>query len=307
MRAPCLQPFLAALVFVGTATFALAADYTPADAYQRATRLKTMVASLLAEDLLPEKLAADPEPVASKPRHVLRLAVDVFERVQTLRSLNGLPENPAPDLPPEQATPGHVVDVLEAATRDLAELAPVYSVTFDTALPAREDGRGPHDVLARLRAINASLEHLGVPPVLPNDVYRAALGLDAQLAKVAKLRGATTDVDAPTVTSAQPKDALAEAISFIADLERISAERPDLALPQGVATPPVPAAGQPVKPADVLLATQFALADVYSLSVALGNRDPLEPSPPQAGKTPADTQNAIAHARAQLAAIAATR
>ncbi len=164
------------------------------------------------------------------PAMSCELAVDVFERIQSLRNLNGLAENSPPALPPEQATPGHVVAVLEAAATDLAELAPVYGIGFDTALPLREENRGPQDVLAHLRAVNASLERLGVPPVLPNDVYSTALSLDEQMMKTAQLRGVSADIEAPQVSEALPKDALAEALAFIDDLARLSADRPDLAL-----------------------------------------------------------------------------
>lgn len=282
-----------------------AQELTPSDAFQRAAQIKSMVLTMLEADLYDVKDLPDPAVVPSRPRHVLRVAVDVFERIQTLRLLNGLAENPAPATEAKEIEPGHVVAVLEQAASELQELGPIYGVNLKVGLPQRDDDKKPGEVLAHLRAINDGLVLLGVPATLPNDVQRTALEIRQEMTKVATIKGVSTKVKAETVKSAIPGDALSEVIGLIDDLRNATENNAHLALPSGVAAPPVPEGGKAIRPADVLLAAQFALADVYALNVALGDKKPLERIPTQAGKNPADVKNAIAGSRAQLAAIVA--
>ncbi|NRG16456.1 hypothetical protein HPQ64_02000 [Rhizobiales bacterium] len=282
-----------------------AQDLTPTDAFQRAAQIKSMVLMMLEADLYDVKDLPDPAIVPSRPRHVLRVAVDVFERIQTLRLLNGLAENPAPTTEAKPTRAADVVAVLEQAASELQELGPIYGVNLKIDLPGRDGDRTPGEVLAHLRAINDGLVLLGVPVTLPNDVQRTALEIRQEMTKVASLKGAPTNVKAEAVKSAMPSDALSEVMGLIDDLRNATENDASLALPSGVAVPPVPEGGKTIRPADVLLAAQFALADVYALNVALGDKNPLERIPTQAGKNPADVKNAIAGSRAQLAAIVA--
>ncbi|MXN66733.1 hypothetical protein GR183_17600 [Stappia sp. GBMRC 2046] len=282
-----------------------AQDLTPSDAFQRAAQIKSMVLLMLEADLYDVKDLPDPEVVPSRPRHVLRVAVDVFERIQTLRLLNGLAQNPAPATPAKPTEPAHVVGVLEQAAAELQELGPIYGVNLKIDMPGKAEDKVPGEVLAHLRAINAGLELLGVPSTLPNDVQRTALEIRQEMGKAVALTGASTEAKAERVSSAMPSDALSEVMALIDDLRAAGESNPKLALPAGVAAPPMPEGGNQVSPSDVLLAAQFALADIYALNVSLGNEDALERIPTQAGKNPADVKNVIAYSRAQLAAIVA--
>ena len=293
-------------LFLIVCTPANAQKITPSDAFDKAAYLGLMVERLMQRDLLDSALPKDPEVVPARPRHVLQLATIAFEGVQALRKLNGFPVNHVNQMEAEETKPIHVVERIDAAIKDLAELGAVYGADLNIQDIVREEDKKPSHVLARLRAVNAGLHKLGIPKVLPNDVFRVALSIRDQARKVARLRGVSAEPRIETLGSASPAAALEEAMDLISDLGAMSRDNPDFALPKGVAHPPRPAKGKPVAPGDVLLAVQFACADVYSLTVKLGNKDPLVLPPEQSGRNPSDVRNTLALARAYLAAVAAT-
>lgn len=301
-----LVPVLLGCVIAGCVLpqASLAQKITPDDAYQRAAHLGLLVEKLLKQDLINDGLAPDPTVIASRPRHVLRLSTRTFENIQAVRSINGLAVNsPKPTLA-EPVTPAFVVELLDDATKDLIELGAVYDVDLAIPLPTKETGKKPGDVLARLRAVNISLYRLGAPSVLPNDVFRVSKSIEEQINKVMAKRKPDARVKIKNVDKAKPADALKEAMAVVQAMETLAKANPDLAIPKGFATPPQPEKGKPVTPADVLIATEFALADIYMLSVIAGNKDPLTMPPAEAGRNPADVKNKLALVRANLDSLA---
>ena len=293
---------LAAFMIVATAVPSYAA--TPSDAFQRAEHLGEMIEILLESDLNEKKLEADPAKNASRPRHVLRYATRVFEEIQFLRVLNGKSAQPLPKIDASEIKPNDVVEVLEAAIASLRDLEDVYQVELDFTPPKVAENKKPDDVLSRLRAVAKSLFKLGTPKILPNDVYRVVLGIKEQTDTLLSRRGIVNTTTAPSVEKASPADAMTEALQLFDDLEQITASQSDLALPGGVARPPVPAQNTTVTPTDVFLAAQYALADLYSLNVSLGYDKPLKLPPPQSGKNPANVKNTLAQARLNIQALA---
>ena len=280
---------------------------SPADAFQRAEYLGQIVERLLHSDLHEGKLSPDPAILPNRPRHVLRLASYAYENVQFLRTLNGLPEDKTINTHAKEVKPDDVILLLDAAIKSAKELAVIYRTNLDFPKPAVADKKSPGEVLARLRAVNKDLIKLGSPKTLPNDVYRIALGINAQAKAMTSLRGIDVAGNYEHVKKANPADALQEATNLISDLEKLSQSNETFSLPNGVTKPPIPKEGTPVTPANVLLATQFALADVYSLNVKLGYDKDLILPPVQAGRNPADVKNILAEARLHINALSASK
>ena len=276
---------------------------TPADAYQRAEHLGLMIGELLSADLSKNGLAPEPDLTPCRPRHVLRLATNVFENVQAVRKLNGLQVTTARNTEAVEVKPADVVVMLDDAIKSTRALGKVYKVAFSFTPPSKRNNISPDNVMAKLRSVNSGLIELGAPKVLPNDVYRIALSIDQQLAPLAPEKSRSLKADGSGVKKATPAQALSEALSLVKDLDALSKSSVKMALPKGVIAPPTPPKGEKVTPADVLLATQFALADVYSLSVVLGNKQPLKLPDVQSGRNPADVKNVLASARLHVQAL----
>lgn len=276
---------------------------TPTDAFQRAEHLGKIVERLLESDLHEAKLEPDPPLSASRPRHVLRLATYVHENMQFIRALNGLPADEVVKIKAKEVKPADVVAVLDSVIKSALSLANIYEVDLNFSAPATTAKKTPDEVLARLRAINISLGKLGAPRILPNDVYRISLGINDQVKVMTSLRGIKVMDAFKKVDKATPADALKEAKDLINDLDVLSKSSSEFSLPRGVATPPMPKKGAPVTPSNVLLATQFALADVHSLNVVLGYDKDLILPPAQAGRNPADVKNILAEARLHIKAM----
>lgn len=280
---------------------------SPSDAFQRAEHLGQMIERLLHSDLHETSLSKDPAVSPSRPRHVLRLASYAYENVQFLKSLNGLNENKIIATEAKEVKPDDVVAILDAAIASMKALAPIYKVDLNFQAPTITAKKTPGEVMARLRAVNKDLIKLGAPKTLPNDVYRVSLGINEQVKAMTKSQGIIVTDKTANVKKATPADALAEVIDLINDLDKLSKSNAKYALPNGVATPPRPQLGEPVTPSNVLLATQFALADVYSLQVATGYKKDLVLPPAQAGRNPADVKNILLEARHHIKALSQTK
>lgn len=297
-----IKVILASLSFIGfLAIPALAA--TPSDAYQKAEHLEEIVNKLLESDLFEAGKGQVPAELSSRPRHVLRQATHVFEKVQLLRFLNGLPIQPAPEIKAREVKPDDVVMTLEAAIKSIQELGGIYKTDLVFNPPKVVKGKKPSDVMKRLLKLGKNLETLGAPSILPNDVYRIALSIKTQSEQLLTASGITTKTEADVVEKATPADALNEVLSLITDLEKMTKENDKFELSHGVVTPPIPVKGKPIKPSDVYLATQYVLADMYSLNVKLGMSEALRLPDAQSGRNPADVKNMIAQARVNIQAL----
>jgi len=298
---------LALATALATSIAASAYASSPTQAFQKAEYLGQIIERLLHSDLYDGKLTVDPDVSPSRPRHVLRLAAYAYENVQFLRSMNGLPENAEIHTHAKEVKPDDVINLLEAAIQSAQALGPVYRVDLNFPEPPIQSEKTPGDVLARLRAVNAGLIKLGAPKPLPNDVFRISLAINAQVKAMTSAEGITVRGEVEKIQNASPSDALNEATNLIRDLEKLTNSNKKFSLPNGVAAPPTPEKGKPITPANVLLATQFALADVYSLNVASGYKEDLILPPVQSGHNPADVKNTLAEARLHINALSQSK
>ena len=296
--------FMMKYVFSGVALASLfmvsAHAATPSDAYQRAEHLEKIVKKLLESDMFEAGEAEVPAKLSSRPRHVLRQATYVFEKIQSLRFLNGLSLQPAPEIKAREVKPDDVVATLDAAIKSIQELGVIYKTELVLAPPPVLKGKKPSDVMKRLLTLTKNLETLGAPNILPNDVYRISLGIKTQSEQLLAASGLKAHGEIKAVDKASPADALDEVLALIADVDKVAQSNERYSLSHGVVRPPVPAKGKPIKPSDVFLATQYVFADMYSLNVKLGMDKPLRLPKEQSGRNPADVKNMIAKARLNI-------
>ncbi|MCA8908962.1 MAG: hypothetical protein KDA64_13885, partial [Rhodospirillaceae bacterium] len=175
---------------VWTVTWAAAwAQVEPVNVLQRVDAMGDQVALLrLADGLdgdLPRVAADHPR----MPRHVLQQARNVYQRIAALRWLNGLETDDLVPVPPREIEPADVLAVVDQARAALSGLAPVYGVPVVGELPDRRTQAAPANVMAELRSLSAGLSDLGVPDIVPNDVYRIALALSRHAEGLALARG----------------------------------------------------------------------------------------------------------------------
>ena len=273
------------------------AQNRPPDVLQRADAMAEQVELLREADGLP---ATPPAPDATsdrRPRHVLQQARLVYERVAMLRWLNGLNTDDLPPVPMREITPGDVMTVVQTTLDELIELAAVYRVDAVTDLPPADADAAPADVLAALTGVEYALADLGLPAIVPNDVFRPARAtrdraialvehFDLEVAHAPRASGNET-----------PSDVFAATLDLLDTLQRLNAAL-EAGLPGDVAVES-PMTGA-VTPNDAVHVINLALADLTGLSVAAGMDQVPEYPPEQSGRTPSNVYGQIVHARVVL-------
>ena len=123
-----------------------------------------------------------------KPRHVLQKAQEAYIKVQKLRVLNSLSENPVKPIPVRAVVPADVKESVQRISDDLEALHKIYGINNIPEAPLPQ-GKKPTDVYKHLVRVSTSLDHLGLPAVVPNDVYRVAETLVLDLQKIVQHKG----------------------------------------------------------------------------------------------------------------------
>ena len=270
------------------------AQNRPPDVLQRVDAMAEQVELLRAADGLP---ASPPPPDATsqrRPRHVLQQARLVFERVAMLRWLNGLETDDLPPVPVREITPADVMTIVQSTLDNLLELAVVYRVDAVSDLPPANDNAGPADVLAALTGVENALADLGLPAIVPNDVFRPARAardraialaehFDMEVAHAPRANGTET-----------PAHVFAATLELLDTLRRLNAAL-EAGLPGDVAVEN-PMTGA-VTPNDAVHVINLALADLTALSVAAGLEQIPDYPTEQSGRTPSNVFGQITHAR----------
>jgi len=270
------------------------AQTTPDHVYQVVDNVKAELAEMHKANL------SDPHQVKvnlteRQPRHVLQKAREVYGDVQKLRNVNGLDGKPLPTFPVRKVTPA---DVRELADKILADVQDVRKKTktpapAPAALPS---GKTPTDVYGNLVQVKASIGELGVPVIVPNDVYQVALTIISDIEKVRAAKGVTTAVAEPADSKGKtPKDVYAVAYKLLGKIKALT-EKKGYGIPGGVIMPNK-VSGR-ITPADVIDLLNNILAEVGAVKVAVGSSAKTEFAGPQSGKTPSDVYDAMVKAGA---------
>lgn len=221
-----------------------------------------------------------------KPRHVLQKAREVFQKLQALRYINGLSPSGIDPVPARAITPGDVKDLVDKILADVRELRGVYGISGSPTGAPVPQGKNPTDVYENLIRVSQSLDGLGIPAVVPNDVYQVAQTVLNQLAAIySKEKGKDAVLHTAWVQGKSPKDVYEQGFVLVEALKRLS-EDESHSVAGGVVLPA--RASGAISPAHVLDLMNVALAEVNAMKVAVGISAPTELATMSAGKTPSD-------------------
>ena len=183
----------------------------------------------------------------------------------------------------------------------LRELRPVYGVTATPEPAVLMPGMTPTDVYAKLVRADAMIDALGLPAVVPNDVYRVAIAVVGDLELICCEGAAGASAGQPAPASLTSDDVLGRAFGILETLKRLVEDHPSYAVPGGIVLPP--RKQRDIVPADVLDLLNHALAELSSIKVARGFATPTRFGAPAAGKTPRDVFEVLGVALALIGVL----
>jgi len=290
-------------VGMGTLTPASAQKVTPSHVYQVTEDIVLELNALHEANLTEPKFDTNtPALTPRKPRHVYQIARQVFNKVQQLRFLNGLDQMPLPAAPARNITPGDVIELSKAALASLKELRPVFDVHTPPKPAGFADGKSPTDVFANLQRANQSLDGLGITKIAPNEVMQVALTIVNDLKQVLAARGVTDDIPMATGSKGKKPGAVyAKGTDVLKLIKNLGDTIPELKVKGGVVMPN-DRKGK-IGPAHVLNRLNDVLAELMSLKVQAGVKEPTILAPPQSGKTPSNVFDAVRTAAQMMAQI----
>jgi hypothetical protein len=279
-------------------------EVTPSGVYQVVETINGELSALLAASGGYSGPVVDrPLPTRRQPRHVLQKAREVMLKVQVLRAENGLPETQLPPFPTTEATPADSKLMVTAILRDVLDLRSKFNVTTPV-LPAPEvAGKTPTDVYAGLQRASDTLDALGVPRTMPNDVCRLAVMINEELEGilVARKRTQPAFIAAPGTGSKTPEDVYAQAYTVLDRLRAKVEADPGLTILGGIVLPN--RRDPPLTPNDILDLENSLLAELGAIEATLGIASRIPVPPLIRGRTPSDIFDLLARAQALVAAL----
>jgi len=284
-----------------TAPAAVAQEVYPRHVYRVAETMSRELAQFHRQDLsgfTPPEVA---RPQERRPRHVLQEARQVHASVQMLRFLHGLPQRSLPPVPVRRIEPRDVRARMEAALADLRELRPIYGLAEPSSTAPLRQEIGPTDVFVRLQRVQASLHALGLPEIVPNDVYRMALLVAEETEAVANWLGLEMKGPPEGVSDKRPEDVYALSADVLRRLRRVAARLSDLEIDGGILPPRDPP--KKVRPSHVLFLMRTLLAELNAVKAAAGLTEVASMPPEQVGQTPSDVFGVMRSVDSTLARI----
>lgn len=282
---------------------ARAQDITPSHVFQVIENINAELAGMHEANASQPKVDESAPALTPRfPRHVVQKAREVLLKVELLRTLNGLPENPVPPFPVTEITPGNVKMIVDQALTDLLDLRAKFNVTKPVTTTPLVMGKTPADNYANLQKASDSLDGLGIPKIVPNDVYRLALVMVDDLEKIRAARGKTDPVDAPAgATGKKPLDTYNQAFAVLEKLKSKVETDPSIKLVGGIVLPNRRTGA--ITPSHVADVENNLLAELGSIKFAVGATSPSVLPPEPQGKTPSETYDILTKALALAEAL----
>jgi len=278
-----------------------AADVTPSHVFQVVDNINNEL-TLLHEANHSTATVSARKMTQRRPRHVFQKAREVLLNVQNLRKLNGLSFNPVPPFPTTEITPGNVRKIMDQILADLKGLRPVLGVKKTATAAPLPSGKNPTDVYINIDNAGQSISSLGIPAIVPNDVYRMVATLVNEMRLVVKAAGGDATIAMKDGSKRKkPKHVYSEVYGLLEDLKAACAKKSSYCLPGKLVLPTKPTGR--IKPAEVLDVVNNALADVGALKVVLGVKTPTQLVDPVSGKTPSNVYDGVLTARALAASL----
>lgn len=282
---------------------ASAATITPNDVYQVTEDIRQELTLLLKADLADTASPPLPDTTGLRPRHVMQRGQELLQKLATLRQINGLPATPPPPLPVREVSPEDVKGVVDAILRDIRELRGRYEVTVTPEPAPKPNDKNPNHVYANISRMTAMVDRLGVPAVVPNDVFQFSEAMRMGALDLHKRLDGRPPAAVTRSTGRKPSDVFAHLHDLIEALEALVERRPSLAIPGGI-TDPKEKTGS-ITPSDVLELLEIVTADIGALKAKVGSTEPIKLPPPPSGRTPTHSYDSISETIMLIAAIPA--
>ncbi|WP_028879295.1 hypothetical protein [Terasakiella pusilla] len=218
------------------------------------------------------------------PRHVIQQALNLRGKIQVLKRINGIETKTLPVPPVREVTPADVISVVKDILADLVSLDAAYGLEPFKAGARLKEGKTPTDVYKNLLRAESMIIQLGIPEVVPNDVFNTALAVTQEIEILRKVRGKTEPVDPPSPSiGKQPADSYSMAFYALKGIKGLT-KKPEYQIPGEVILPE--RLKKDISSRDVQQVLLYCLAELSSMKVAAGAKDPLVLPPPTAGQTP---------------------
>lgn len=230
------------------------------------------------------------------PRHVLQKARTVYQKIQMLRDINGLLPKAVAEIPVREVTPGDVKKSVDIILAELREIREIYHLDDETQLVALSSAKTPTDVYRELTQIAKSIDALGIPAVVPNDVYQVAQTVIGDLEKIYTHleKDLTVITDIEKSSGKKPADAYNASFVLLEKLQAFN-EQGEYDIKGGVVLPVKKAAN--LTPTDVMDLLNNALAEIGALKFKMGMSNETELAALEGGKTPSDVFDLVIKAQ----------
>ncbi len=149
-------------------------EIQPADCYVRASYLAKEIELVRREMGRPQETRSAVTVTGASPRECWFQALAVFRKSDRLcNEVAADPVASVPHAPPiHEIKPGHVLQVIEAAAREVTEVKRALGITESVDPPARDASKTPSDVYGTLATLDRQLNLLLAQPFSPSDVFQ---------------------------------------------------------------------------------------------------------------------------------------
>jgi len=254
---------------------------TPSNVYQAVEQTVANIKAIRANQSIKDSVREPGIQVAKTPLHVYTKGMELFEKIQRVKTKLSLSAESLPQLPSSNVSPADVLGLVTKINASLDDIKQHMSVTITDEF-AFVDGKTPSDVYEHVWRASLLMDDLA-GQINPSYVFRNTEQVIAGLQKIASSMNRPVSIpEIELVKGATPLDANIEGYKVLYQL--ISLERKLAVKPLRVSSFP---AGK-ITPSDVYDTTNNILAELTRINIKLDLPVIAQASLSNEKKTPSD-------------------